>query len=194
MSAQTWVAVGAAAIALVALFFTGLSAVNARQQTKLQQIIRKDSAQPYVWADLRPDPPQRGLLELVVGNSGPTVATNVRVSFDPNPPDLHPGRQSEITDRLRTQGIASLAPGRVMTWELGIVQHHIPKTSAAHYQLTVEADGPFGPTPKLQYVVDLEDLRFTRAAGDGSLQTVTDAVDKLTKSLRSRRTIGRAVP
>ncbi len=38
--------------------------------------MHEDAAQPYVWVDLRPD--EHAQLLLLVGNSGPTVATDVR--------------------------------------------------------------------------------------------------------------------
>lgn len=53
------------------------------RQTVIQEALSRRSAEPYVWADLRPDDRKGGLLVLVVGNSGPTVATDVVVWFQP---------------------------------------------------------------------------------------------------------------
>lgn len=111
MTAQTWISVALAVIAGVALFFTGLSAISARQQTKIQDKLRKDAAQPYVWVDLRPDEAQGGLLLLLVGNSGATVATDVRVRFTPDLIDQSTHRSNQsVADRI-SSGIASLPPG-----------------------------------------------------------------------------------
>ena len=77
MSAEAWIAGGAALIALVALYFTGIAAKAAKDQTKIQRQLRIDAAQPYVWIDLRENTKVGSTLMLVIGNSGPTVATNV---------------------------------------------------------------------------------------------------------------------
>jgi hypothetical protein len=80
LSPEAWFAGAAAVIALVALFFTGIASKAAADQTKIQRQLRIDAAQPYVWADIRPETAQAGLLRLEIGNSGPTVATNIRVT------------------------------------------------------------------------------------------------------------------
>ncbi len=85
MNAGIWVGVAAVIVAAAALYFTGLSAraagraaAAAEEQSKIQRQLRIDAAQPYVWVDVRPD--EAGtLLNLVIGNSGPTVATNVHI-------------------------------------------------------------------------------------------------------------------
>lgn len=113
-------AIFAAVVALVALFFTGMSAISANTQTKIQRQLRIDAAQPYVWADIRPDESVGVILNVVVGNSGPTVATNVRVTVDPPLPriDQFNERIDRVEHRL-AEGLKSLAPGRQLRWPLG---------------------------------------------------------------------------
>ena len=84
----TWIAIFAALIALAALYFNWQStqaalraAHAAEEQTKIQ--LRIDAAQPYVWVDIRSDDAQGTRLNLVMGNSGPTVAEKVRVKVSP---------------------------------------------------------------------------------------------------------------
>lgn len=55
----------------------------AREQTQLQLELARERLQPYVWADIQPDMQQGTLVYVMVGNSGPTVARNVKVTFDP---------------------------------------------------------------------------------------------------------------
>jgi HAMP domain-containing protein len=76
VNAGTWVAIAAALIAAVAVYFNFQStrAANraaraADEQTKIQQQLRIEAAQPYVWADVRGDEATGTLLNLVVGNS-----------------------------------------------------------------------------------------------------------------------------
>jgi hypothetical protein len=49
----------------------------AEEQSEIQRQLRIDAVQPYVWVDVRPDEVTSVILNLVIGNSGPTVATNV---------------------------------------------------------------------------------------------------------------------
>jgi hypothetical protein len=95
VDAQTWVAIAAAVIAVIALYFNAQytraadrAVRSAEAQTKIQQQLRIDAAQPYIWVDVRPDDVTGTLLNLVIGNSGPTVATNVRVQIVARPGNL----------------------------------------------------------------------------------------------------------
>lgn len=127
MNVETGVAIIAALFAGVALYFNGRTTRAARraahaaeEQTKIQRQLGIDAAQPYVWVDIRPDDAMGTLLNLVIGNSGPTVATNVRVNVDPPLPaiDQFKDRVGAAEQRL-ADGLQSLAPGRIFTWPLG---------------------------------------------------------------------------
>lgn len=186
-TAETWVAFGAAGVALVALYFTGLAAKAARDQTKIQHQVRIDGAQPYVWADIRPETGQAGLLRLEVGNSGPTVATNVRITTSVPLPAS--GQRFEekariVERRLAGDGIRSLAPGRVLAWTLGVTHQVVAVEGNPPCVFTIDADGPFGPLETLTYAVDMDDLRQTDARAVGSLHLVRESIDGLTKQLR----------
>lgn len=86
------VAVASVIVAAVSARAAFASAREARAQTEhakrtleVQVQQREEQAQPYIWADLVPSEVTLGSLELHVGNSGPTVATDVRGRFDPDP-------------------------------------------------------------------------------------------------------------
>ncbi len=95
MDASAWVAVVAAVIALASVVVAVLQARSsaqqaraAQRQTELQQKALEEAAQPYVWADFRMDAEHGYVPMLVIANEGPTVATDVEVTFDPPlPPD-----------------------------------------------------------------------------------------------------------
>jgi hypothetical protein len=104
---------------------------------------------------------------LLLGNSGPSIARNVKVVFDPAPPstlDIKP-----ILEILK-QGIASLPSGRTMQWALGA--EHNSSDSDAHnaYRVRIEAEGPFGLIDPLEYVISVDDLHGSRAAPPGNLR------------------------
>jgi hypothetical protein len=111
------VALGAA-VSILSLMLAGFSLIYvrrsakaSREQTKQQKQAAKDAAQPMLWVDIRGDDGQGEALVLLLGNSGPSIARNVKVVFDPAPPatlDITP-----ILEILK-KGIASLPPGRAL--------------------------------------------------------------------------------
>jgi hypothetical protein len=185
-TAETWLALGAAGIALVALYFTGVAASAAKDQTKIQRQLRIDAAQPYVWADIRPETAQAGLLRLEIGNSGPTVATNIRVTTSvafPASGEAFEERARVVERRLAGEGIRSLAPGRVLAWTLGVTHEVVAVEGNPPCIFTIDADGPFGPLETLTYSVDMDDIRQTDARAVGSLHLVKESIEKLTRQL-----------
>ncbi len=70
--------------------------------------------QPYVWADLRPRD-DADMLVLVVGNTGSTVASDVRLVFEPPLREIVPADKAELAADIEQKigsGIGSVAPGR----------------------------------------------------------------------------------
>lgn len=145
--------------------------------------------QPYVWADLRPRDDGQ-MLVFVVGNSGPTVATDVLVALDPPLADIVPeGRRDRarlVSDRL-TQGLRSIAPGRTFMWNLDVGSTFFSDgddNPVADLTVTITATGPAGQLNPVDYVIALEDLRHqaSRAAGaallEQPLRRIADALSK----------------
>ena len=194
MNAETWVAGAAALIAGTALYFNWMStraatraAAAAEVQTKIQQQLRVDAAQPYVWVDVRPDDTAATLLNLVVGNSGPTVATNVRINVDPPLPAIDQLKErAEVAQARLAGGIQSLAPNRLLTWPLGQGFNLLNREDPQAYAFTVTADGPFGPVPPLTYVVDMSNWQGILHRPAGSLHQLTAAVNDLTKKINNQ--------
>ena len=186
MNTEMWVAIAAAA-----LYFNWLStraairaARAAEEQTRIQQQLRIDAAQPYVWVDIRPDDATGTLLNLVVGNSGPTVASNVRVKVEPPLPVIEQLRERVDTAQERLgDGLQSLAPGRSLVWPLGQGFNLLKDKGRQAYTFMITADGPFGPVPPLAYMVDMSDWRGLLDRPAGSLHQLTIAVKELTKEI-----------
>jgi hypothetical protein len=112
-------AAAAALAAIAALYYNQRSARAAEraagaaeEQSRIQRQLRVDAAQPYVWVDVQPDEVTSVILNLVIGNSGPTVATNVRVLIDPPLPAIVQLRdRAQTAQELLADGIKSLPPG-----------------------------------------------------------------------------------
>jgi hypothetical protein len=161
----------------------------AEQQLSNAVLAQEAAMQPYVWADLRPRDDGQ-MLVFVVGNAGPTVATDVRVKFDPPLEDVVPeGRRERahlVADRL-SEGLRSIAPGRTFMWNLGVGIAFFSSEegdSAADLAVTVSAVGPAGRLDPVEYVIALEDLRHqaSRAVGvallEQPLKRIADALKK----------------
>jgi hypothetical protein len=178
-------AVIAAAAAVVALYFTAIAAKAARDQTKVQQKLREDAAQPYVWADVRTEDEHGVVMMLVVGNSGPTVATDVKVRIDPPLPNIEQLQGASAAQERLARGFKSLPPGRTLGWWLGQGWNVIAKEGPQVHRITITAQGPFGPIPELSYDIDLAEFREQEMTPQGSLNGLTNAVKELTKKITS---------
>jgi len=123
-------------------------------------------------------------MQVAVGNSGPTVARNVKVTFDP---PLPAGKQQadnvESVQRTLAKGLRSLAPNRVLRWTLGAGHDLLSSDAPQVRTVRVEADGPHGPVPVLEIEIDISEWRQARDAPDGSLHHVRGAIKDLTEAV-----------
>ncbi len=177
----------AALAAIAALYYNYKSARAAEraagaaeEQSQIQRQLRIDAAQPYVWVDVRPDEVTSVILNLVIGNSGPTVATNVRVMIDPPLPAIEQLRdRAQTAQELLADGIKSLPPGRTLVWPLGQGFNILAGDGPHVHIFMIEAEGPFGSLPSQAYPLDLSDWRGAMHRPAGSLHEVARAIEKL---------------
>jgi hypothetical protein len=156
---------------------------EARQTNQLQEKIWRDSAQPYVYADIRPDPRNGVLLLLVIENTGRTIAQNVRVTFTPPLESSTP--QLDITSKKAlNDAIASMPPGARITHyvDRGFSLHDSDKPK--HYHVKITGDGPSGPMDDLEYEIDLTALLDSASIREGSMRELAKAIEALTKKLK----------
>jgi hypothetical protein len=192
---EYWVALGAA-VSILSLLVAGFSLIcvrrsakASREQTKQQKQAAKDAAQPMLWVDIRGDDGQGQALVLLLGNSGPSIARNVKVSFDPAPPstlEIKP-----ILEILK-QGITSVPPGRTMQWALGAPHNAVDWDAHNAYRVRIEAEGPFGAIEPLEYVISVDDLDGPRAEPPGNLHAVAAELREMTKATRELNEIIRS--
>jgi hypothetical protein len=190
---EYWVALGAAVsilslmVAGFSLIYVRRSAKASREQTKQQKQAAKDAAQPMLWVDIRGDDGQGQAL--LLGNSGPSIARNVKVLFDPVPPatlDIKP-----ILEILK-KGIASVPPGRTMQWTLGAAQNPSDREGHKAYRVRIEAEGPFGAIEPLEYVISVDHLHDSHAAPPGNLHAVAAELHEMTKATKELNEIIRS--
>jgi hypothetical protein len=162
------------------------AADTAEEQTRIQRQLRIDAAQPYVWADMRPDDASRIIFNLVVGNSGPTVATDVHVKIDPPLPAIEQLKDdADSAQELLASGISSLPPGRTFTWALGQGFNLLNEQGRQAHTFTITAKGPFGEVPPLTYVLDLAERRGQQAQ-PGDTYLLTKAIRELANAIGQR--------
>jgi hypothetical protein len=106
--------------------------------------------------------------------------------FTPQLPDGIPHRPGEVFTALDT-GISTLAPGRGMSWNLGVSHELLAAEVARDYEVTVDAHGPYGPIPKLRYRIDLRQWSKTAGQPPGSLHEVRNAIAEVAKALKESR-------
>ncbi|MFD0855355.1 hypothetical protein ACFQ07_24150 [Actinomadura adrarensis] len=192
MDASDWIAVGAAVIAVTAAIASWLQVAHAGKQAKaakgslaLQEKMWRDATQPYVYADIRPDPRNGSMLLLIIENTGRSVATDVQVEFDP-PLEAPSGKYKDIRDKKAiTEEIPALPPGTRVSHFLGLgfelADSDLPKT----YQVKISGKGPLGPLDDLKYVLDLDALLLQGPKiAQGSLYDLTKAIGKLADRLK----------
>jgi hypothetical protein len=184
---EYWVAFGAA-VSILSLFVAGFSLIYVRRSAKASQEQRrqqrqaaKDAAQPMLWVDVRGDDGRGQTLVLLLGNSGPSIARSVKVTFDPAPPskvDIKP-----ILEILK-QGVASVPPGRTMKWALGAAPDTVDSDSHKACRVRIEAEGPFGLIEPLEYVISIDDLHGSPAEPPGNLHEVAAELREMTKATK----------
>lgn len=161
----------------------------AKEQTDLQRQIARDASQPYVWADLQPDMQQGTAVDLVIGNSGPTVARNVKVSIEP---PLQPTPQNldkiDAVQKQLAEGLRSIAPNRVIRWSIGAGHDLMSEDAPQVRTICIEGEGPNGLLPPLELEVDINQLRQSKDAPDGSLHHVRGSIKDLTKAVEKINT------
>ena len=196
MDASALVAVVAAGIALLAAGASWLEARHARRQadaaerqTELQERTHRDAHQPYVWVDVRADARQGSILRLVARNEGPTVAEDVRITFDPPLRTTQSIKTSvdRVQERL-SNGLRSLPPGREMVWYLAMGRELFAEDGGGddvphEYTVEITGRGPFGDLPVITYTLNLDDIRETADPRLGTLDHVTKAIDKVAKAI-----------
>lgn len=201
MEMIVWIPVAVSILALVASVVIGLLSVGQAKrsadsaektlglaQEQLENSVRaqQDSTQPYVWADLRPRENGDGMIQFVVGNSGPTIATDVRVEFQPSLDYVVPTREVEDAHRIQallSDRLKSVPPGRVFAWNLGVSFEYYDKNDprpADEIVMRVTAHGPHGPIAPVEYTVSLVDLKHQalRPVGLGMVEAPLETVGK----------------
>jgi hypothetical protein len=170
-------------------------AETSARQLALEQKAHVEAQEPYVVVDLRPSDFVPEALMLIIENVGPTLARNVQIIA--NPPfqrTLDRPEEPKFAETLLfTQGIPYLPPGRKLEVFMDLGFQLFATDLPRQYEVTVKADGPFGPVEDLSYLIDLNVFTASRIniktvhQGVQELEKLRHQVEKITKELSRPR-------
>ncbi|MGW6874585.1 hypothetical protein ACWGHA_19850 [Streptomyces xanthophaeus] len=164
LTADNWAVIVAVIAAVIAVWQASIARRSAARQLALAERIHREQNEPYVIVDIQPDP-KGGALLLVVENTGPTVARNVRISCDPplesgwvpegDQPDL-----TRVVQGILARTIPIVPPRRRLTFLLDNQERFENTELPRVYTFTVNVDGPEGAVETTEYVVDLDAVKW----------------------------------
>ncbi len=212
MDVQAWINLTGVTVAILALIIsTVVSGYNlrtaqqevaaAREQTELQRRIAAEAAQPVIWADVRPREDTYSVMHFFVGNSGHTIATNVRVTIEPPLPTRIPS-EAERPDKpeLRSfqedlqKGLSSLPPGRQIKWFMFSITPNtddwwdlMPDGGGLHHVTIRACDVHGNDLPIVEYDIDMRLLIREQHIGTGTLFNVAQEIKAIKNQLANRR-------
>lgn len=159
----------------------------ARQQLAAAERAQREATEPYVIVDIRARAPGSQLLWLVIENSGPTLAKDVRIAVSP---PLATSRGDEATAKLNaavSRVIPVIPPGRLFGYMMDIGSSFFGDPQLPRvYTVTVDSTGPRGPVETLTYVIDLNVLADS-ALNTDSVEWSTKRVADELKKIRELR-------
>jgi hypothetical protein len=178
-------AVGQFAILAFAAWYARKQVNEARELRKEQALhareLREAEARPYVVVDFEPDLALAPCVNLVIANTGRTMARNVRIEVDP-PFDSSVYRDGPVPlarFKLFAEGIPALAPGKriVLLFDQMIEREKLDLPDTYRVRLTYEWDG--GPLPPEELRLDLDLYRPLRRIAPRTVHDVSKSLDAI---------------
>ncbi|MEU3693197.1 hypothetical protein [Streptomyces narbonensis] len=187
LSADGWTVIIAVVAALIAVWQASIARGTARRQLKLSERIHREQNEPYVIVDIQPAP-LHGALLLVIENTGPTVARDVRISCDPPlesgwAPRLGEPDLTQVMQEVLGRPIPILPPHRRLTFLFDNNDRFRNALLSRVYTFTVDANGPEGKVETAQYIVDLDAVKWV-VIEDRPTKHLEDKLVKIEKAIR----------
>ena len=177
---EQWQAVGTMATAFIAL----AAAVFAWQQVRHARKLREEQAQPYVVVDFEAS--RNIMMNLVIRNTGLTVAHDVKITFDPPLVSTFDAtRKPTFAESLfLIKGIPTMPPGRTWTalFERGpdrFERKDLPRA----YDVTVTYRDSHGRKYSLPYRLDLDIFFGIRNLGVQDIHDVSQDLRKIRETV-----------
>jgi hypothetical protein len=197
-----WVTAAAAAAGVLVALVAAITGLRSLRQLRTDS---RERSRPMMAAELRKPPYTRGIQLLVIRNYGPSIARNVKVTFDPPIPEPIPERAAESVSpfimRRYTNPIPAVTPGMELTniWFSGRLEGNewvnVERTPP-QFTVTIAYDGPDGFPYKDSFPLDTDLIRgetymSSSADPDNQIKEIGKSLTKIEKSLTHiTRTIG----
>jgi hypothetical protein len=177
-TADQWSAVGACATAAVAVIAACVAYFQVREAKKL----RLDQAKPYVVVDIQPSRVSVHLLNLIVENTGATMARNV--TFDFNPPLESSLQGYEIADStFARSGLPMIPPRRRHEYLFDSSVGRLNSDLPMKFDVTVRYEDREGKRQEpLKFPIDLSPLYGLRVVQERGLHDIARAVEQIAKT------------
>ena len=180
----------ALAVSALALAGTAAGVVYTHLQLSLSRRVRREQLEPFIVVDIAPQSPASPMLNLIITNSGPTVARDVAIRVSP---PLRTSLGPEYEVRLAAavaRKIPTLPPGRSIAFfvDTGFNIFDQSRSLPTVYTFEVDCLGPFGPVQKMTYIVDLgilEDSVFNKETVVGQLTEIAEKLGRIAESQNS---------
>lgn len=139
---------GVAVIAVVAAF----------RQVREARALREEQARPIVVVDFALDPTTSFFFDIVVKNIGATLASTVKITFDPPIASTLDDSEQPIGEwSWFHDGFPTIPPGKEYRAMFDTAPERFTRTDLPRrYDVTVEFDGPSGREPALKQTLDLD--------------------------------------
>lgn len=166
---------------------TVLLAFYAARQVREARRLREEQTRPFVVVTIEPD----WLASLLVKNVGTTVATEVRIAFDP-PFQSH--FKDEPLPIFRDDGIPSMPPGMELRFSvISMIQYLNDRDVPGQYRVTVTCRNFDGSKSYEDiYLIDLDVFEGMEPPPDG-LPELVKAIEKVTKEIHKWSDGGRGL-
>lgn len=167
----------------------------AQRQLALSEQIRREQSEPYVVVDICLSDHVGLVFVLVIENIGPTVARNVKISFDPplqRWEETVPGTKYAPIEQagILADGIPLMPPGRRIEIFFDRTSKRLSSSMPTAYVVTVDADGPVDRVETMTYNIDLAMYRGVNLLG---VKGTHDGVKEITKLVAAGKQIARAM-
>jgi hypothetical protein len=177
-----WEAFGTTVTAAVAV----LAAIVAYFQVREARRLREEQARPFVVVDFESSPAWSNLINLVIKNVSNTLATDVRMEFDP------PLKSSDASNQLPSsllirEGIPTLPPGRRIHVFFDATHERIKTDLPLRYDVTVSFKDYRGrQQERLLYRLDLEPLYDVNYITEYGVHHAAKALREIEKLLKQK--------
>jgi hypothetical protein len=183
LTPDDWTAGGTVVTAGVAV----LAAAYARSQVRLARQTREDQTRPFVVVDFALNSVYTQAVDLVVENIGQTLATNVRLSFEPPLKTTRDDKGSVALGEsvLLREGIPTMPPRKRITALFDIGPDRIAADLPSTYSVTVSCkDGRGKQQDELTYTLDLGFLYGLHRMREYGIHDMSKAIGEIEKTLK----------